>query len=133
LTAIEFLPAAPLDVTEHRTMRALRVFGAVGSVLLALGSVGAGAAPVVDPALNIPILGGLVRLPALSLAMAVAGLGMLIVGWLLLGRFVTPGRARSADRTDLRTTLLLWVAPLAVIPPLFSRDVYSYLAQGAIA
>ncbi|MCU1681755.1 MAG: hypothetical protein JWQ81_2494 [Amycolatopsis sp.] len=132
MTTLEFLPAPPLDDTEHQTVRALRVFGAVGAVLLAVGSVGAGAAPVVDPALNLPVLRGLVRLPALSLGLAVAGLGMLIVGWLLMGRFVTPGRTRTAGRTDLRTTLVLWVAPLAAIPPLFSRDVYSYLAQGAI-
>lgn len=27
-------------------------------------------------------------------------------------------------------TLALWVAPLLFAPPMFSRDVYSYLAQG---
>jgi alpha-1,6-mannosyltransferase len=129
--ADEFLPAE-LDIGERKTLRTLRAFGAIGSVLLAIGSVGAGAAPVVDPALTVPVLGELTHLPALALAVAVAGLGMLIIGWLLLGRFVTPGRARTAGGKDLRTTLLLWVAPLAVIPPLFSRDVYSYLAQGAI-
>jgi alpha-1,6-mannosyltransferase len=128
----EAAPTAQLDAAERKTFHTLQAFGAVGAVLLAIGSVGAGAAPVADPALSIPVLGGLARLPALSLAIAVAGLGMLIIGWLLLGRFLTPGRVRTAEGKDLRATLLLWVAPLAVIPPLFSRDVYSYLAQGAI-
>ncbi|MFD0327774.1 polyprenol phosphomannose-dependent alpha 1,6 mannosyltransferase MptB [Streptacidiphilus monticola] len=30
-------------------------------------------------------------------------------------------------------TLIVWAAPLLAAPPLFSRDVYSYVAQGAMA
>ena len=46
-------------------------------------------------------------------------------------------RARGAvapapDRTQLARTGLLWALPLALAPPMFSRDVYSYLAQSAI-
>ena len=41
------------------------------------------------------------------------------------------GRHRPSRR-DLARAAATWVAPLALAPPLFSRDVYSYLAQGAI-
>jgi alpha-1,6-mannosyltransferase len=45
---------------------------------------------------------------------------------------VTRGEhADESGRTAWRT-LALWVAPLVLAPPLFSRDVYSYLAQGEI-
>ncbi|MQA07640.1 MAG: hypothetical protein GEU98_03630 [Pseudonocardiaceae bacterium] len=57
---------------------------------------------------------------------------MLIVGWLLLGRFARPGVARIVSRAQLDRTLIMWALPLMVIPPLFSRDVYSYLAQSEI-
>ncbi|RZK73098.1 MAG: hypothetical protein EOP28_05845, partial [Rhodococcus sp. (in: high G+C Gram-positive bacteria)] len=33
----------------------------------------------------------------------------------------------------LDRTLLLWIIPLSVAPPMFSKDVYSYLAQSEIA
>jgi hypothetical protein len=54
-----------------------------------------------------------------------AGMVLLTLAWLALLRV----------GTDRRTALAfagLWVLPLALAPPLFSRDVYSYLAQGAI-
>jgi hypothetical protein len=53
------------------------------------------------------------------------GMAALAVAWVGLGRAL-PGR-----RTLLAITVL-WVAPLALAPPLFSRDLYSYLAQATI-
>ncbi|WP_165777645.1 polyprenol phosphomannose-dependent alpha 1,6 mannosyltransferase MptB [Amycolatopsis antarctica] len=66
------------------------------------------------------------------LAAAVAGMGLLVLAWTLLGRVVT-GAADAPDSRWLRWTLVLWGGPLLVAPPLFSEDVYSYLAQGEIA
>ncbi|MFI1522491.1 polyprenol phosphomannose-dependent alpha 1,6 mannosyltransferase MptB [Kitasatospora cineracea] len=44
-----------------------------------------------------------------------------------------PAAGRSAARTRwLTATLAWWAAPLLLLPPLFSRDAYSYLAQGAM-
>lgn len=54
------------------------------------------------------------------------GLVLLIGAWLLLGRRLEVGQAW------LLRTMALWAAPLVFGPPLFSRDVYSYLAQGAM-
>jgi alpha-1,6-mannosyltransferase len=57
---------------------------------------------------------------------------MVISGWLFLGRFARPGRLRLISRSQLNRTLLMWAVPLMFIPPLFSKDVYSYLAQSSI-
>jgi alpha-1,6-mannosyltransferase len=64
---------------------------------------------------------------ATALAAGIAGMGLLVLAWATTGRYaeaLTPGRARR--------TLALWCGPLLVAPPLFSRDVYSYLAQGLV-
>lgn len=121
-----------LDPPEHHALAVLRFFGTVGALLLAVGSLGAGAAPVLNPVLDIPVLRLFARIPTVSLAIAFSGMGMMIIGWLLLGRFARPGRPRLASRGQLARTLLMWLTPLVVIPPLFSRDVYSYLAQSEI-
>jgi alpha-1,6-mannosyltransferase len=39
---------------------------------------------------------------------------------------------RPPSRRELLITLAVWAGPLVLAPPLFSRDVYSYLAQGAM-
>ncbi|WP_305784709.1 polyprenol phosphomannose-dependent alpha 1,6 mannosyltransferase MptB [Symbioplanes lichenis] len=62
-----------------------------------------------------------------GLVCAYAGLTLLVLGWWWYGRCgPAPARHRWA-------TLGLWSAPLVLAPPLFSRDVYSYLAQGLMA
>lgn len=122
-----------LNEREHRALRVVRRFGMFGSLLLAVGSLGAGAAPVLNPVLDIPVLQLFPRIPAASLAVAVAGMGIVVVAWLLLGRFARPDRPRVATKGQLHRVMLLWAVPLAAIPPLFSRDVYAYLAQSKIA
>ena len=69
-----------------------------------------------------------------AIAITYAGMGMLVLAWLWIGQML---RARGAvapapDRTQLARTGLLWALPLALAPPMFSKDVYSYLAQSAI-
>ncbi|GAA1299439.1 polyprenol phosphomannose-dependent alpha 1,6 mannosyltransferase MptB [Saccharothrix xinjiangensis] len=68
----------------------------------------------------------------LSLAAGVTGVGLLVLSWALLGRVLATGPARPSAR-GLTRTLALWCAPLLVAPPLFSGDVFSYLAQGEVA
>ena len=57
-------------------------------------------------------------------------LALLLTAWLGIGR-----HARSGLLTTGRawTVLTLWALPLALGPPLFSRDLYSYVSQGVIA
>lgn len=66
-------------------------------------------------------------LVASALAAGVAGIGLLVLSWALLGRAPLP------SPSWLLRTLALWCGPLLVAPPLFSRDVFSYLAQGEVA
>jgi alpha-1,6-mannosyltransferase len=122
----------PLESDELRGLHVVRRFGTVGSLFLALGSLGAGAAPVINPVQEIPVLRLFTRIPTVSLAIAISGMGILVLSWLMLGKFARPDRARLASRGQLARTIALWVLPLLVIPPLFSRDVYSYLAQSEI-
>ncbi|MFQ6267762.1 polyprenol phosphomannose-dependent alpha 1,6 mannosyltransferase MptB [Kutzneria viridogrisea] len=68
----------------------------------------------------------------LPLAASVTGVGLLVLSWALLGRVVLTSRTPPNGRW-LRWTLLLWCTPLLAAPPLFSNDVFSYLAQGEIA
>ncbi|MFE9428537.1 polyprenol phosphomannose-dependent alpha 1,6 mannosyltransferase MptB [Kitasatospora sp. NPDC006697] len=100
--------------------RRCRYLGLAGSVMLALGGLGAGAVPLGTP--HAPTGPGIF--------LAWCGMVLLIAAWLLLGRAVR-GAEPPEPRWLLRT-LLCWAAPLVLGPPLFSRDVYSYLAQGAL-
>nr|WP_040407646.1 polyprenol phosphomannose-dependent alpha 1,6 mannosyltransferase MptB [Amycolatopsis nigrescens] len=129
---VQPLAADPLDTDERRALDLVRLFGTVGALFLALGSLGAGAAPVVNPVQEIPVLRLFIRIPTVSLAVAFTGICMMVIGWLLLGRFTRPGRLRLASRAQLNRTLVMWLTPLLFIPPLFSRDVYSYIAQSEI-
>src|SRR5262249_25906530 len=58
------------------------------------------------------------------------GLGMIVWAWVRLGRDVLAG---TATFHQVKLAGLTWMAPVLLCPPLFTRDVYSYLAQGALA
>ncbi|HUQ57669.1 polyprenol phosphomannose-dependent alpha 1,6 mannosyltransferase MptB [Lentzea sp.] len=66
------------------------------------------------------------RSTAVALGAAIAGAGLVVLTWALLGR-------TRADPQWSRRTLAWWCGPLLVAPPLFSGDVFSYLAQGEVA
>jgi len=125
--------AAPLDAPERRQLDVLRRWGTVGALLLAVGSLGSGASPVFNPLPGTPVLGLFGRMPSVAMGMAFAGIFMIVSAWLWLGRFVRPGRPRLASRSQIDRTLLMWLMPLIFVLPMFSRDVYSYLAQSEIA
>lgn len=119
----------PLNITERGRLRAIRLFGALGGLLMAFGALGAGAEPVYNPLLNIRVLSLFPRMPTVALACAYTGMAMVVLAWLWLGRFARPGRPRLLSKAQMGRTLLMWAVPLALVPPMFSRDVYSYLAQ----
>ncbi len=111
----------------------MRRFGTVGALLMGLGSLGAGTAPVLgNPVVGRPVLGLFTRMPTASLAVAYTGIAMVVLAWLWLGALAAPGRARLISRVQLDRVMLMWAVPVAVAPPMFSRDVYSYLAQSAM-
>jgi len=127
-------PAAPLNADELRQLRTARRFGATGTVLMALGSLGAGANPVLqNPLQGVRVLGLPARMPSTALAIVVTGMIMVVLAWLVIGRFARGTAARRMTRSQLDRTMLMWGLPLSIAPPMFSKDVYSYLAQSEIA
>ena len=101
---------------------------------MGIGALGAGALPVPNPLFGLRVISLPARNATAAIAITYAGMGMLVLAWLWIGRML---RARGAvapapDRAQLARTGLLWALPLALAPPMFSKDVYSYLAQSAI-
>ncbi|SOD90011.1 polyprenol phosphomannose-dependent alpha 1,6 mannosyltransferase MptB [Streptomyces sp. Ag109_G2-15] len=105
-------------------LRRCQVLGLAGTAMLALGGETAGALPVQD------LLAPASAQAALGLVGVYFGVVLLIAAWVLLGRLVR-GPQPPTQRA-LLVVLAVWAAPLLLAPPLFSRDVYSYLAQGAM-
>lgn len=108
------------------------MLGMIGSVLLAVGAVGAAGVLVHDPVLAGSPFSWVRYGHGRDLATIVvyAGFFLELWAWVRLGRGVLAGRVGS--RGVLAATGA-WVAPLLLAPPLFTRDVFSYLAQGALA
>ncbi|MCE5292711.1 MAG: alpha-(1-_6)-mannopyranosyltransferase A [Nocardiaceae bacterium] len=107
------------------------VLGFYASLLITFGGLGAGAVRRDDPLLEMAQLSWL-RFGHglwLSRVVCIIGVGLMIMAWMRLGRETMAGRARL---NDLRFVVVAWTAPLLLSVPLFSRDAYSYLAQGAL-
>ncbi|AGZ53556.1 polyprenol phosphomannose-dependent alpha 1,6 mannosyltransferase MptB [Mycobacterium kansasii] len=123
---------SPLNAAELTALARTRLFGATGTVLMGIGALGAGARPVVqDPTFGVRLLNLPSRIQTVSLTMTTTGAVMMALAWLMLGRFALGKRKMS--RGDLDRTLLLWMLPLLIAPPMYSKDVYSYLAQSQIS
>ncbi|KAA0120747.1 alpha-(1-_6)-mannopyranosyltransferase A [Mycolicibacterium sp. P9-22] len=105
--------------------------GFLGAALITAGGLGAGSTRLHDPLLESLHMSwlrfghGLV----LSSILLWGGVALMLLAWMWLGR-------RVVDRTATQYTMLattgFWLAPLLLSAPVFSRDTYSYLAQGAL-
>ncbi|MGL4304668.1 MAG: polyprenol phosphomannose-dependent alpha 1,6 mannosyltransferase MptB [Mycobacteriaceae bacterium] len=128
----------PLNNLEIHRLQNIRRFGATGTVLMAIGALGVGAQPVLqNPVAGVRILSLPARMIPTALTMSMTGAAMLVLAWLLLSRYTLGSlhpqpATRKLSRSQLDRTLLLWMLPLMVAPPMFSKDVYSYLAQSEI-
>ena len=111
--------------------------GLIGSALVAVGALGVGWLPPSSSMLDSPVVSALRASLSGSLAaraLVIIGLAMLLQAWLVLG-YELLSRSRAGVLTPLRDLieiLALWIAPLMLAPPLFSRDAYSYYVQGRI-
>lgn len=105
--------------------------GMVGSVLLTLSGFGVGALPVDGgPAAALGAPGFTFgHGAAVALVLCWAGVALLVTSWLAVGRHAVAGRLPLGDAV---WATALWSAPLLPAVPLFSRDAWSYLAQGAM-
>jgi len=107
------------------------LLGCLGAALITAGGVGAGSTRVHDPLLESAHLSwlryghGLV----VSSLLLWTGVGLMLIAWLWLGRRVIE---RAVSEYTMIATTGFWLAPLLLSVPVFSRDTYSYLAQGAL-
>ena len=104
--------------------RRLELAGLAGTLLVALGALGAGAVPIDGTWLGLPA-GGADGAGTVAVA---AGVALLLAAWWLSRRHL----ADVAPRALVRATAL-WSLPLLVAPPLMSRDVYAYAGQALAA
>ncbi len=128
----------PLLPVQRRVLGRVTLLGATGAVMLAIAAIGAGSLPVVqNPVLGVRLLGLPPRIYTVSMTMAFAGTILVGFAWLMLSQFTVyrvTGRFvhRSMSMRDFHRVFTLWTIPLALAPPLYSKDVYSYLAQSEI-
>ena len=114
--------------------------GVGGAVILAVSAFGTGALPVTGggplgwaaghgrPPLGLEV-GPRTGLQVAYQVGAGFGLALLVGAWIAVGRLV---RDHAITPWALARTAAAWAAPLVIAPPLFSRDVYSYVVQGAM-
>lgn len=107
------------------------VLGVVGAICITFGGFGAGSVRRRDPLLEEMHLSWLRFGHGFVLSTVIVWVGVLlmITAWVRLGRATLHGRTTVGE---LRWIVPAWTAPLLLSVPMFSRDAYSYLAQGAL-
>ncbi|MGH3858566.1 polyprenol phosphomannose-dependent alpha 1,6 mannosyltransferase MptB [Actinokineospora sp.] len=117
-------PRGPLPV---RTI----ALGTAGSLMILISAFGAAGILVSDPVLGHGPLSWIRYGHGRMLATIVLYLGFALVvwAWIRLGRHLLAGRVGSRP---VLIAAACWMGPLLISPPVFTRDVFSYLAQGAL-
>jgi alpha-1,6-mannosyltransferase len=107
------------------------LLGCLGAMLVTTGGLGAGSTKQHDPLLETLYLSWLRYGHGLVLSSILLWIGvtLMLSAWLWLGRRVLAG---AANQLAMVVTTGFWLAPLLLSVPVFSRDTYSYLAQGAL-
>ncbi|MFC7615329.1 polyprenol phosphomannose-dependent alpha 1,6 mannosyltransferase MptB [Actinokineospora soli] len=105
--------------------------GTAGSAMVLVGAFGAAGILARDPVLGHGPLSWIRYGHGQMLATMVlyTGFLMMVWAWVRLGRHVLAGRVASRPVVIAAAS---WTAPLLIAPPVFTRDVFSYLAQGAL-
>ena len=127
------MPTANVDRVDRVTLARYALPGLLGTALMALGSLGVGWLPASSALLDWAIVGTLRTTSGgevFSRVAVLTGVALLLQAWLVLGHDVLDGLERGERR--LAGILAIWIVPLLLMPPLFSRDAYSYFAQGQL-
>jgi hypothetical protein len=106
--------------------------GLIATSVIALGALGVGWLPIYG-LVDVPFVHTLRTTDIgmfLSRLCVILGGALLLQAWLVAGADVLSGHIRDVRR--LWSVLAIWIAPLVLAPPLFSRDVYSYYAHGKL-
>lgn len=123
-------PSRPRDAQDTARLTRCIYGGVLGTTLMALGGLGSGAFPVVNnPIWAIPGVNLLAQMLHTATIITLLGIGILVLSWVRLARYATA----ALPLRVLWRTLAAWTLPLMFTAPLFTQDIYSYLAQGAIA
>lgn len=128
-----------LGYAELRRFAFLRWLGTLGALLLGFAGLGAGAMPTTgSPYRDFP--GGtlLSNLLQASTSLAFIGIGLIVTAWLFMAPFC--GVALRSAHTGagvisismIRRTFVAWTLPILFSAPMFTQDIYSYLANGSI-
>ncbi|WTL32535.1 alpha-(1-_6)-mannopyranosyltransferase A [Nocardia sp. NBC_01503] len=146
ITTLDPKPLVTADSESHRWMRNWADFarspegkaallGCFGALMITFGGFGAGSVRRSDPLLEAAHLSWLRFGHGYALSTVFVWIGVLamITAWVRLGR-ATLGTVPGATVTlnELRAIVGIWIFPLLFAVPMFSRDAYSYLAQGAL-
>jgi alpha-1,6-mannosyltransferase len=113
------------DVSELDRLRVSRYLGLLGALVMAVAAYLGGALPGGDLRAT-PSRVLATPLGPYCLAAWFVGTALMVSAWLLAGR-AGPLKVRW-----VLITAVLWALPLALAPPLGSRDVYAYACQGAV-
>jgi alpha-1,6-mannosyltransferase len=124
-------PAAP--AARRTTALPVRTItlGTIGSLLILVSALGAGAILAQDPLLGRGPLSWIRYGHGRMLATLVlyTGFALVVWAWVLLGRHVLAGRVGARG---VLTAAVCWTIPMLVSPPVFSRDAYLYIAYGTL-
>ncbi|MHA2789022.1 polyprenol phosphomannose-dependent alpha 1,6 mannosyltransferase MptB [Corynebacterium sp. S7] len=131
---------APVDSLAQPSFREanrfslLRILGTVGALLIGLGGLGGGALPVVEnPFGALPLGDIMARMLQTSSALVLIGVAMMVTAWVMMMPFITGNKTNfTVSSGVVMRTFVAWTLPLIFTAPLFTQDIYSYLAQGSI-
>ncbi len=111
------------------TTVALGAAGAIGMVLITISGVAVGPTGPTGSSVERGILTFVPHGTAATVLGATTmtlGLTLVLAAWIVLGLLLK----RGASLTPLYKITCIWAAPLLIGPPIFSRDLYSYAADG---
>lgn len=127
------LPAAAYRDPLIFALLSFALPGLLATSLIGLGAIGVGWLPLNTALYNLDFVDTVRTTTAgilLSRLMVFVGVGLLLQTWLVLGSDLSSGLRMRVS--TLALILTAWSVPLLLAPPLFSRDVYAYLAQGRL-
>lgn len=111
------------------TTVALGAAGAIGMVLITVSGIAVGPTGPTGSSVERGILALMPKgtaATALGAVTMTAGLVLVLGAWIVLGLLLR----RGAELRPLYRITCIWAAPLLIGPPIFSRDLYSYAADG---
>lgn len=108
--------------------------GTIGSVLVALGAFGVADIPRINTVAQDAGLAWLTYGHGKTLAAVTfwAGVAILVYCWVRIGRAVAHSGPDAPTVGQVQAAVLAWAAPLTMTVPIYSRDVYAYLAQAEV-